>query len=193
MSLGRFKRVVFANSENRQDQSRIRRFLIDRDAFLCLPHALFDNIFSEARDHAGYTPVYIIDDSERADIFELATTDYFTFRGRNRSTLLCTLLTTAVMLNVSLNQREVPNKPAMRYHLPIGILFSPPYPANANVVIAALAALTLGIINYFRTILYFGKRRAIVQVGLKTQIVVVLIGCFIITVAILFIATKSSP
>jgi Domain of unknown function (DUF202) len=34
-------------------QGPFHRVVIGRDAFLCLPSALFDNIASEARDHCG--------------------------------------------------------------------------------------------------------------------------------------------
>lgn len=61
------------------------------------------------------------------------------------------------------------------------------------VVVASLAALLVGILNYFRTIRLYAEGRAVVQVGFKTQSIVVVIGCFVIAVAILFIATKATP
>jgi hypothetical protein len=58
------------------------------------------------------------------------------------------------------------------------------------VVVSSLATLVVGLFNYFKTIRMYGERRAVVQVGFKVQSVVILVGCFIISVAILFIATK---
>jgi hypothetical protein len=51
----------------------------------------------------------------------------------------------------------------------------------------------VGLINYFKTIRLYGERRAVVQVGFKTQSIAAVLGCFIIVVALLFIATESSP
>jgi len=59
--------------------------------------------------------------------------------------------------------------------------------------VASLSALLVGLINYFRTIRLYGERRAVVQVGFKTQSVAIVIGCFTMAVAILFIATKAKP
>jgi hypothetical protein len=51
----------------------------------------------------------------------------------------------------------------------------------------------VGVLNYFRTVRLYSERRAVVQVGFKTQSTAVVLGCFIISVAILFIATKATP
>jgi len=53
--------------------------------------------------------------------------------------------------------------------------------------------LSVGVLNYFRTVRLYGQRRAVVQVGFKTQSVAVVVGCFIIAVALLFIVTKADP
>jgi hypothetical protein len=47
----------------------------------------------------------------------------------------------------------------------------------------------VGIINYFQTIRLYGERRAVVEVGFKTQSVAAILGCFIIVIALLFIVT----
>jgi len=49
----------------------------------------------------------------------------------------------------------------------------------------------VGLINYFKTITMYSERRAVVQIGFTTQSIAIVIGCFIITVAILFIATDA--
>lgn len=36
-----------------ESQSLFHRVVVMRDAFLCLPYALFENTASEARDHCG--------------------------------------------------------------------------------------------------------------------------------------------
>jgi hypothetical protein len=58
-------------------------------------------------------------------------------------------------------------------------------------VAASLAALMVGLINYFKTISMYSERRAVVQVGFTTQSIAIVLGCFIIAVAILFIATNA--
>lgn len=88
----------------------------------------------------------------------------------------------AVIINFSLNPGS-PDKIARQYHFPIGVLF----------IVASLLALLVGLINYFKTIRLYGERRAVVQVGFKTQSIAVVLGCFIISVALLFIATKATP
>ena len=83
---------------------------------------------------------------------------------------------------------------ALKYHFPIGVLFSiARLSLLLTVVVASLAALLVGILNYFKTVRLYSERRAVVQVGFKTQSVAVVIGCFVIIVALLFIATKVSP
>jgi len=69
------------------------------------------------------------------------------------------------------------------YDFPIGILF----------IVASLLALLVGVLNYFKTIQGYSERRAVVQVGFKTQSVAIVLGGFIIAVAILFIATAATP
>lgn len=51
----------------------------------------------------------------------------------------------------------------------------------------------VGLINYFKTIRLYGERRAVVQLGFKTQSIATILGCFIIAVALLFIVTESAP
>jgi hypothetical protein len=53
-------------------------------------------------------------------------------------------------------------------------------------VVASLLALLVGITNYFETIRSYGQRRALVQVGFATQSIAIVLGCFIIVVAMMF-------
>ena len=41
------------DSSHVESQGPFHRVIVQRDAFLCLPSALFDNTSSEARDHLG--------------------------------------------------------------------------------------------------------------------------------------------
>jgi len=59
-------------------------------------------------------------------------------------------------------------------------------------VIASLSVLPVALFNYFRTIRLYSERRAIVQVGFKTQSVAVVIGSFVISIAILFTVTNAT-
>jgi len=45
--------VVIPEPSHVESQGPFHRVFIDRDAFLCLPPAMFDNTASEARDHCG--------------------------------------------------------------------------------------------------------------------------------------------
>ena len=60
-------------------------------------------------------------------------------------------------------------------------------------VVASLLALFVGLLNYFKTVRGYSERRAVVQVGFKTQSVAIVLGGFIIAVSILFISTKAAP
>jgi hypothetical protein len=97
----------------------------------------------------------------------------------------------AVVINFSLNPGS-PSHISQSYHLPVGILFRTTTwdIGELMVVVSSLATLVVGLFNYFKTIRMYGERRAVVQVGFKVQSVVILVGCFIISVTILFIATK---
>ena len=95
------------------------------------------------------------------------------------------------MVNFSLNPGS-PTTIATDYHLPIGILFGLYLYPILTKAVASLATLLVGLINYFKTIRLYSERRAVVQVGVKTQSVTVVIGCFIISVALLFVSTKAT-
>lgn len=139
-------------------------------------------------------PKLRIKSSKRTNILELATTIHSSHHRWSRYAPcygICWL--SAVMINFSLNP-GTPNQVTLRYHLPIGILFSwSIYVRRLLLVIASFLALLVGVLNYFKTVRLYGERRAVVQVGFKTQSVAVVLGCFIISVAILFIATKATP
>jgi len=62
-----------------------------------------------------------------------------------------------------------------------------------GVVVASLLALSVGLVNYFKTLRFYSERRAVVQIGFKSQSIAIVIGCFIIACALLFVATKATP
>lgn len=43
-------------SSHLESQGPFHQIVVERDAFLCLPPAMFDNTASEARDHCGAFP-----------------------------------------------------------------------------------------------------------------------------------------
>lgn len=68
-----------------ESQGAFQRVVIARDAFLCLPSALFTNNASDARDHCGTVRSWsFTDNSERKNISKLVKTIYSPFRRRRR-------------------------------------------------------------------------------------------------------------
>jgi len=52
-STGQLESVIIPESSHMESQGPFHRVFIEREAFWCLPPALFDNVASEARDHCG--------------------------------------------------------------------------------------------------------------------------------------------
>jgi hypothetical protein len=134
------------------------------------------------------------DCSKRTNISQLVTPVNCPCRCRRRLVTLISKLTEAVIMNFSLNPNSSGGSQlAKAYHMPIGILFSWSFTTLVTIVVASLLALSVGLGNYFKTIRGYSERRAVVQVGFKTQSIAIVLGGFIIAVALLFIATNPTP
>ncbi|KAI4200366.1 MAG: hypothetical protein LQ346_002376 [Caloplaca aetnensis] len=87
----------------------------------------------------------------------------------------------SVAIIVSFHLKNQPSHIEMRVSLPVGLLFW----------VLSVACLANGLANYVKTVVKYGRRRALVQSGWKTQVVFTVVACAIIAVCVLFLSTQA--
>jgi hypothetical protein len=86
----------------------------------------------------------------------------------------------AVAILVNFHLKHQPTALEQRLSRPMGIIFW----------VLSLACLATGLGIYMRTVTKYAKRRALVQTGMKTQAVFLVVSAAIITACALFLAAE---
>ncbi|KAI9859522.1 MAG: hypothetical protein M1813_006664 [Trichoglossum hirsutum] len=87
----------------------------------------------------------------------------------------------SVAIIISFHLKSQPSAIEKRAALPLGIIFW----------ILALACLVSGFANYLKTAMSYSNRQAIVQTGLKTQVVFMIVATAIIAACALFLSSNA--
>ncbi|KAI4129872.1 MAG: hypothetical protein LQ341_006526 [Variospora aurantia] len=87
----------------------------------------------------------------------------------------------SVAIMVSFHLKNEPSPVERRIALPIGLLFW----------LLSAACLANGLANYVKTVVKYGRRRALVQSGWKTQVTFTIVACAIVAVCVLFLSTNA--
>ncbi|KAI4130841.1 MAG: hypothetical protein LQ338_001518 [Usnochroma carphineum] len=87
----------------------------------------------------------------------------------------------SVAIVISFHLKNQPSAVEKRVALPVGLLFW----------VLSVACLANGLANYVKTVVKYGRRRALVQSGWKTQVIFTIVACAIVAVCVLFLSTNA--
>ncbi|KAL8738155.1 MAG: hypothetical protein Q9181_001013 [Wetmoreana brouardii] len=88
----------------------------------------------------------------------------------------------SVAITVSFHIKNEPSEIEERIRLPLGLIFW----------VLSFACLANGLATYVKTVTYYGRRRALVQSGWKTQVVFTVVASAIIAACVLFLSVNAS-
>jgi len=88
----------------------------------------------------------------------------------------------AVAIVISFHLKNEPSPLEKRLALPFGIIFW----------LLSLACLLSGVFNYYKTVMEYSRRSALVQSGWKTEMVFTVVATAIVAACILFLSTNRS-
>lgn len=88
----------------------------------------------------------------------------------------------SIAIIVSFHLKTQPTKVEERMAVPVGMIFW-------GLSVACLAS---GCANYVKTVMKYSRRQALVQSGLKTQILFTIVGCAIVAACVLFLSTNAA-
>ncbi|KAI4225934.1 MAG: hypothetical protein L6R36_003554 [Xanthoria steineri] len=102
-----------------------------------------------------------------------------TFLSWLRLSVYMAIVSVAIM--ISFHLKNEPTHIEKQLALPVGLLFW----------VLSFACLANGFANYVKTVTKYGRRRALVQSGWKTQIVFTVVSCAIVAVCVLLLSTNA--
>ncbi|KAL8672396.1 MAG: hypothetical protein Q9168_003135 [Polycauliona sp. 1 TL-2023] len=102
-----------------------------------------------------------------------------TFLSWLRLSVYMAIVSVAIM--ISFHLKSQPTDIERRLALPVGLVFW----------LLSFACLANGFANYVKTVTKYGRRRALVQSGWKTQIVFTVVSCAIVAVCVLLLSTNA--
>ena len=91
------------------------------------------------------------------------------------------LAVVSVAIVVSFHLKSQPGKSERRASFPLGLVFA----------LLSLTCLCMGVGNYLRTVEGYAKKKALVQTGVKTQIVLAVLGLVVVGTCFFFIGIGS--
>ncbi|KAL8807275.1 MAG: hypothetical protein Q9182_000780 [Xanthomendoza sp. 2 TL-2023] len=87
----------------------------------------------------------------------------------------------SVAILISFHLKSQPTALEKRLAFPVGLVFW----------VLSFACLANGFANYVKTVTKYGRRRALVQSGWKTQVVFTVVACAIVAVCVLLLSTNA--